>query len=374
MRSHDHVKTTLMMRSVTTADAGNNQGSFKILTSPQTYLKAFKYCRKDSIWKASVQLFERDRLKECVRLANEVKAGFYKSRPYLEFNIYERGKPRHIKAPTIRDRVFCHVLCNEILLPRIMPKLIYDNSAAIKNRGVSFARKRLLTHLHRYYTEHKSNEGYILQTDFSSFFNSIDHELLYQEFCKFVPEPEIRNLIKDLIDTFGGDVGIGIGSELSQVAGVMFPARIDNYCKIVRQCKYYARYMDDIYVIHQDKEFLQSLFKDMQAIAEHLKLKFNPKKCHINKINKSFCYLKGDYRLTETGKVLYSPYRSSLIRERRKLKRMHHLYKSGALSLKDVENAYKSWRGTISTQYSHMSKTTLSNFDKLYRKLYGELQ
>lgn len=373
MRSHDHVKTTLMMRSVTTVNADNDQGTFEILTTPQIYLNAFKYCRKDSIWKATVQLFERDRLKECVRLANEVKAGTYKTSPYLEFDIFERGKPRHIKAPTIRDRVFCHALCHEILLPRIMPKLIYDNSAAIKNRGVSFARKRLLTHLHRYYAEHKTNEGYILQTDFSSFFNSIDHELLYQTFCKFVPESKIRSIIKDLIDTFGGDTGVGIGSELSQVAGVMYPASLDNYCKIVKQCKCYARYMDDIYIIHHSKEFLQDLFVKMQEIADSLKLRFNPKKCHINKINKSFCYLKGDYKLTETGKVLYSPCRSSLIRERRRLKRMHHLYKSGVLSLKDVKTAYKSWRGNIATQYPYMSKTTLSNFDKLYTKLYGEL-
>lgn len=374
MRSRDSVKTTLMMRSVTTANAINNQRSFEILTKPQTYLNAFKYCRKESIWKASVQLFERDRLKECINLANEVKAGTYKTHRYLEFDIYERGKPRHIKAPAIRDRVFCHALCNQILMPRILPTLIYDNSAAIKNRGVSFARKRVLTHLHRYYTEHKTNEGYILQTDFSSFFNSIDHELLYQAFCKFAPEPEIRKIIKDVIDTFDTNTGIGIGSELSQVAGIMYPAPIDNYCKIVARCRYYARYMDDIYIIHQSKDFLQNLFIKMQEIAETLKLKFNPRKCHISKINTGFCYLKGTYKLTKTGKVLYSPCRISLVRERRKLKRMHHLFKSGALSLNDVKTCYKSWRGNLIRQYPQMSKKTLANFDNLYSKLYGELQ
>ena len=68
MRSHDSVKTTLMMRSVTTANAINNQRAFKILANPQTYLNAFKYCRKESIWKASVQLFERDKLKRMYHL------------------------------------------------------------------------------------------------------------------------------------------------------------------------------------------------------------------------------------------------------------------------------------------------------------------
>ncbi len=343
-------ETTLPMPSVMAAKAVTS-GDLQI------YLDAFEACKKNSIWKSSVQLFNRDKLQECTRLANDVANGTYKITRYKEFDICERGKKRHIKAPAIRDRVLCHVLCQNILLPRILPTLIYDNSASIKGKGISFARRRILAHLHRYYASH-GNAGYILQTDFSSFFDSIPHDLLFEAFKQFVPEPNIQALIHTIIASYGKNgVGVGIGSELSQIAGLLYPSPVDTYCKTICQCKYYARYMDDIYIIHPDKTFLQDVFKRMQKTAEALRLAFNPKKCHIARIDKGFTYLKGNYRLTETGKVLCSPHRKTLTRERHRLKRMP---KEALLE------AYKAWRGNILRQFPTMPYQTLQNFDRLY--------
>ena len=125
-------KTTGTMCSSTDVSTVNDVGAFEHLCQAQTYINAFKHCRKESIWKASTQKFEEDLLVECCELAHAVRTHTYTPEPYLEFDICERGKHRHIKAPTIRDRVFMHALCQDILNPRIVPKLIYDNSAAIK--------------------------------------------------------------------------------------------------------------------------------------------------------------------------------------------------------------------------------------------------
>ncbi len=366
-------KITGTMHSSTDVSAKDDAGAFEHLCRAQTYIDAFTHCRKESIWKASVQKFEENLLMECCKLAKAIRTQTYTPDPYLEFNICERGKPRHIKAPSIRDRVFMHALCRDILNERIVPTLIYDNSAAIKGRGISFARKRVLTHLHRYYRQYGTNEGYILQTDFSSFFDSIDHECLYSLFCKYVPEPEIRHLIHMVIDGFTGTAGIGIGSELSQVAGIMFPSLIDHYCTTVKGYGFYARYMDDIYVIHPDLGKLQQLFQDMQAHASKLKLKFNPRKCRISRLDKGFSYLKGQYRLSSTGKVFYSPSRISLTRQRRKLKHQFRRYKAGKLPLHEIQVSYKSWRGNIIRQYPHTSSNTLQSFDELFKRLFGEL-
>lgn len=322
------------------------------------YLEAFEACKSGSMWKSSVQLFNRDKLIECTKLANEVASGCYKVSKYKEFNICERGKLRHIKAPAIRDRVLCHALCHNVLLPRILPHLIYDNSASVKGKGISFARKRILAHLHRYYARYHTNVGYILQTDFSSFFDSVPHNRLFETFKQYVPEPEILSLIRTILNSYTPTgIGLGIGSELSQVAGIMYPHPVDSYCKTVRQCKYYARYMDDIYVIHPDKDFLHDVFSGMQAEAHKLGLKFNPKKCHISRIDKGFTYLKGIYHLNSTGHVSYFPHRKTLTRERRRLRRMP----------KDaLPDAYRAWRGNALTQFPHMPYLTIQNFDHLY--------
>ena len=78
------------------------------------------------------------------------------------------------------DKTVNHLLCDEVLSPAISPFLIHDNGASQKNKGVAFSRKRLETHLHRYYREHKSNDGYILLMDFSGYYASIPHKKCLQ--------------------------------------------------------------------------------------------------------------------------------------------------------------------------------------------------
>ena len=84
---------------------------------------------------------------------------------FVEFDVNERGKTRHIKSPSIRDRVLQRAVCDYVLEPVLYSKLIYDNGASVKGKGVEFTRKRLDKHLRDYYREH-GNKGYILVGDF----------------------------------------------------------------------------------------------------------------------------------------------------------------------------------------------------------------
>lgn len=55
--------------------------------------------------------------------------------------------------------------------------LIYDNGASQVGKGMAFTRRRLSTHLSKYYQKYKTWEnGYILQIDFSKFFDNIQHD------------------------------------------------------------------------------------------------------------------------------------------------------------------------------------------------------
>lgn len=335
---------------------------FDVLCEMGTYIKAFQHCKKGTYWKFSVQAFRRDLLPSCLKLARSVKNGTYKPTKTYNFTINERGKERFIQAPAIRDRVFVHALCHEILEGKIYPKLIYDNSATIKNRGMSFARKRFLTHLRKFRAKH-GNNGYILQLDFKKFFDSINHEILIQEFRKYIKDPRIMHLIEICVNYNGKTKGLGIGSELSQIAGVMFPNSLDFHCKVKRSVKFYGRYMDDIYAIHESRDFLLKLKDELIELAKRLDLKFNPSKIKITKLCNTFVFLKGKYRVPDAGKIIALPCSSSL---RRAKKRMQRMNKNPKINPENLCEIYNMWhKGTLS-QFPQ-SVNILKKFDKMFK-------
>lgn len=336
---------------------------FEKLCDFGTYVKAFMHCKKGTYWKYSVQAFRKDLLLNAVKLARSIENGTYHPTKTYNFTITERGKPRFIQAPAIRDRVFVHALCSEVLESKIYPKMIYDNSATIKNRGMSFARKRFLAHLRKFKNKH-GNNGYILQLDFKKFFDSISHEKLIQEFRKHVKDPKIMHLIEICVNYNGKTKGLGIGSELSQIAGVMFPNGSDFYCKMKRQVKYYGRYMDDIYVIHESKEFLEELRDELIEIAKRLELNFNPSKIKLIKLCNNFVFLKGKYKVHGANeKVFALPCASSLRRAKRRMQRMN---KNERIHPDNVHEIYNMWRKSTLKQFPQ-SKNILKKFDEAFK-------
>ena len=116
-------------------------------------------------------------------------------KPFVEFELNERGKKRHIKSLHISDRVLQRALCDYILEPSIRKYLIYDNGASIKGKGIDFTKRRLVTHLHKYYSKHGS-EGYILLCDFKKYFDSIPHDKLILMFGKYIHDEKSISISK----------------------------------------------------------------------------------------------------------------------------------------------------------------------------------
>lgn len=163
---------------------------------------------------------------------------------------------------------------------------------------------------------------------------------------------------------------IGIGSEVSQVIGLYYLSSVDNYIKIVRGFKYYARYMDDSYVIYHEKEVLEELLKTLKNKYNELGLTINDKKTHIIKLSKPMVYLKTTYILTDTGKVIMCKSKDTFKRERKKLKK----FAESKISYDIVDAQYRSWRGTI-TQKRSTNTCIYHNYKQLHRMdgLYNRL-
>ncbi len=380
------------------------ENEIEIISNANNLVEAFRLTKKGSIWKESVQKYEINLLRNTYYLRKEIRDGTYQQKDFFEFVLNERGKTRYIKSMHISDRVVQRSLCDNILIPKLRQYLIYDNGASLKNKGVDFTRKRLECHLHKFYRTHHSNDGYILLIDYSKFFDNIRHDILFEFLETKFQSKEFLDFVKKLISSFSIDVSylsdkeyesclhtlfnsleymkldrknlnkekmmdksLGIGSQISQIFGIFFPTKIDNYCKIVKGMKYYGRYMDDAYIIHESKDVLKELLKEIDSLSQELGLFINYKKTQIVKLSHGFTFLKTKYNLTATGKIIKRMSPKSITKERQRLKKYKHLLLEGKMTYDDIASAYRSWRGNAMHFFSYRS---IKNLDQLYNQLF----
>lgn len=342
--------------------------NYEILLDLNVLYDAFQKCKRKVEWKYSIQKYEANILQNLCALQKQLKNKTYVPDNYVEFDVSERGKTRHIKSPSIRDKVLQRAICDDILEPILYPKLIYNNGASIKQKGVEFSRTQLTKHLIEFFNEH-GNDGYVLVGDFRKFFESIPHDKLIVALRKYVSDENVMNLLELIINSYTDTgIGLGIGSQTSQIFGVFYPTPIDKFCTAVEGNKYYARHMDDFYIIHHDKEYLKNLLPKIKKMAEELGLTLNEKKTQICKLSKGFVFLKQFIVLTDTGKIVRRPVKSNIVRERRKLKSFHKKYLHGEISLDYIKEHYKTWRGATK---KYAKPYTIKNMDDLYTSLFG---
>jgi hypothetical protein len=379
----------------------------EILCDANNLYKAYKASIKGSKWKEATQKFMLNFLRHIFRIQDDLLNRTLTNGPTDEFSLSERGRIRPITSLPTKDRIVRHVLCDEILLPAVKKKIIYDNGASIEGRGISHSRKRFEIHLRKYYSKN-GNKGYILFGDFSKFYDNIIHEIAKRELLKLFDDDGFIDWLLTLIfDGFKIDVSymtdgeysvcmentfnkleyrrirkdkltgekfmeksVNIGDQLSQIIGIYYPYRIDNYVKYVRSQKYYGRYMDDWYIMNPTKEELLDILEHIRVIAKELGIHINEKKTRIVKICETHKYLQIKYTLTDSGKLIkrINPVRVTAMR--RKLKKLAVKVSNGKVLYENVENMFRGWMGSF---YKLLSKQQRRNLIQLYEELFGKI-
>jgi len=361
---------------------------------------------KGSAWKAEPQRFMLDFLSEIVALKQEIESRTYRTSPGTEFTLNERGKTRHIHGARMRDRVVRHALCDGELADALRPYLIHNNGASQKGKGLSFSRALFEKDLHNFWLKYRDNDGYIGFIDFSKYYDNIRHDQIKARVGPKISE-EGNWLLDEILRTFEIDVsymtddeyarcmetkfnsvqyyetipveartgqrfmpkGVDIGDQVSQDIGIYFPTPVDNYVKIVRGCKWYGRYMDDMYIICRDLDELRSIIEGAKEVARCLGIYINDRKTHIVRLSDTYKYLQIKYSLAENGRVIKRINPKAVTRERRRMKAYKRLIVRDEMSYEAAEMAIRSWMGDYSRL---MSKKQIQNMKALYRALFGK--
>lgn len=349
-------------RNIKEMDLIKSLGSFEDVFSYDNLYNAFSLCKKGVRWKSSIQSYEINLPINTYEIWNKLDKGIWKSKGFTRFTLSERGKTRLIQSVHISERCIQRVLCDKYLVPILQRSLIYDNAANIQGKGTQFALDRLKTHLKNYYNRH-GNNGYILLFDFTNYFGNISHELLYKIIDKKIKDEKILKLYHQLIDAF--DVGIGLGSQVSQISAVFFANQIDHVFKEREHIKEYARFMDDGYIICNDLKQLNIYKKILYEECKKLGIVINERKIKICKLSHGFTFLKRKFILTNCGTVIIRLSKKTFKAVKRRLKKM----KEKQLPFKEIETSYKSWRGSCK---HFKSKRSVMSIDKYYNRLFIE--
>lgn len=321
--------------------------------------RAMKKACRNVRWKDSVIGYESNGLKNTYTLRQDLLHGRYKISPYQRFKVYE-PKEREIVATRIRDRQFQKALCDAGLYEDITEHLIHDNAACQTGKGTDFTLNRLTAHLRRYYNEH-GTYGWVLKCDIKKFFPSTPHEVAKQAIRKRVRDERAAQAVCDVIDSFEGEVGIGLGSQISQLVELAVLDDLDHYIKERLRIKHYVRYMDDFALIHPDKATLQKCRHEIDVFVQAIGLTLNAKTT-MYPLKQGVRMLNWRFVLTDTGRIIKHMNGKKLGKQRRKMRKLMEREKAGLVEEGTTYDSLKSWMANAKRGNTYFQRQRMTHY------------
>lgn len=224
------------------------------------------------------------------------------------FAVYE-PKKRIISALPFQDRVVHHAI-NNVIEPIFDEVFLPQSYACRQGRGTHAAARDVQAELRRMHRD--GHKTWVLKTDFSKYFHSLDCAILHKEFRRKISCKPTLHLLEQLIPP--SRTGIPIGELLSQLSANLYGHIVDRWMVHTKRVTNFFRYMDDIVVLGTCRHKLHQLRHDLEAFASTIGLSFShwnvqPAARGINFVG---------YRIWRTHKLLR---KDSVLRAKRKIKR-----------------------------------------------------
>lgn len=325
-------------------------------------------------WKASVQRYEMFLILNVGFLYLQVERGEWQKTTgkFCCFTLYERGHRRDIRSTKIGERVGQKCLCDFSLVPALQATLIYDNGATMKDKGITFAERRIVKMLRHFLAEVGVEEAirsaYAVVYDFHGYFDSADHAVLMAILYILYTDTRLIGTVEKLISDFG-ERGLGLGSQISQILALVLASAVDHAVKDREAVKVYERYMDDGIAIVRTKAEAVHLVGVIRRVAEALHLELNEKKTRIVKLSRGFTFLKVRYKPTGTGRIVRHISHAGIRRARARMKAQRRRLEEGTILLENVEMTMESYFANCDR--GNTSRTKLSFWHR-FRRMFPE--
>lgn len=342
----------------------------QVISFDSLYKGLKKSCRNIR-WKDSTVGYEGNALKNTYRLRESLLNGKYRIDKYQRFTIYE-PKRRDIVATRIKDRQFQRSLCDNGFYEQITKSFITDNCACLRGRGVDYTLNRITAHLRRYYVAHGC-DGWVLKCDIHHYFPSIRHDIAKAAIYKRVTDKQMAARACEIVDSFGGDVGIGLGSQVSQLIALAVLDDLDHYIKERLRVKHYVRYMDDFILIHEDKEFLRHCRAEIEKQVNAIGLQLNGKTT-LYPLRQGVKMLQWRFIVTDSGAIIRKMGKKKQGKQRRKLKKLYAKEQSGDYAEGTAYESLVSWLANAARGDTYHERRKMINFYKELEGSYREKQ
>ena len=317
-------------------------------------------CRRGVMWKDSVAAYSMRGIERTSRLCDDLHTGAYRSYPVRHFTVTS-PKRREIASIAFRDRVYQRSLNDNAVYPIMSRRFIYDNYACQKGKGTDAARERMKQFLRQHYRTH-GTAGYVAAFDIKGYYPNMNHEVVERMFASKLPGWAAARVIDILREQYKGDKGYNPGSQLVQIAGISLLDEYDHFAKERLRVRHYIRYMDDIIMIHPERDFLARCATLTAEYLQRVACELNPLKTRIFPLTDGIEFLGFVFTLTATGKVLMQIRPGRVKAVRKKLARLAGKSKAGGIPRASVDASYAAWRAHAAKGNSYRLLQRMDNF------------
>lgn len=286
--------------------------------------RAYKDARRNKRGKEYQLKFEFCLEDNLVALRDDLYTRTYKPQPSTCFVIHD-PKMREVFAAAFRDRIVHHLFYNytHVLFERTF---VHDSYSCIPGRGTHYGIERLKHHI-RSVSAGWTKPCYVLKSDIRGYFMSIDRNRLLaicrrslesmRKHVSDIPSQTWREridytfvdyLLESIINAdptarcvklgvaeewdalppekslfhSADNCGLPIGNLSSQLFSNVYMNVFDQYVKRNLGCRHYGRYVDDAYIVSDDRRYLKSLIPQIRDFLEReLGLSLNQEKTRI---------------------------------------------------------------------------------------------
>ena len=253
-------------------------------------------------------------------------------------------KLRKIHKASVRDRVLYQAVYR-VLYQIFDPSFIFHSYSSRNSKGIYAGIYSFEKYVGKISKNH-TRICHILKCDIRKFFDSIDHNILFNLISKKITDKNLLLLVKQIIYSFEKTYGKGLplGNVTSQIFSNIYLNELDQYVKHNLKARCYVRYCDDFVIVSESRQYLEFCVEHLkQFCKEKLLLDIHPHKIIFRKAHQGVDFL--GYVMLPHRRVLRIKTKNRLLK---KLTNLKELFDKKLVGKEYLEQVTQSYLGILS--------------------------